>query len=607
MADVRMECWRKDIELSSVVVQCNSLVSVLEGCLGPYGKAVLLEKAGCVIITKDGMELLSHLEVCDPLVSVVVQGALDHTRVLGDGCKATLFLLHRLLSSLDTHVPQSSGTMQGIRRQKLIQIVQQIRCQVLGVVQRDVIKYGAQVYPLNSFEVFSHLLHTSAEDYFITKFSKLIARNLAKLFSSYISCVCSSSRELVKLIKDLAIKAHTAVVEIYHMPLMMSHVLHGFVVTRNFRYLHKGMKFNKVCCVWWSINLEEEEGLPRATIETSLREILVGGILIKRNLVERSLSHLSALGTELVFSSLHFPDWAVSLCAKYGMSLLDSVDRDEWNFLLERLGVLPIMEERDVHPDVQRSIDKIEPLNLGTCRFMQLSGLGVHQILLCGPTQAQCKQFSGCFLQFFRYLSSWVADCVDFCQSSDIYTCDGAAAAGCRDSFSPPFSPDELPQCELSPVLSEAQSSAPPSPTAVAMFFTIPHGGYVELLSKYLVSENISVDIKNTITKSVVLDVFNELPNLLYRKSQFSQKSYVEFQTKLFSNFTELRNNNQMMLSHMLKDNKFRGYQNPFLLFKLLNCVLHLAEYLLRIECIVPAKQRISQRARHCSSDSDSE
>ncbi|MPC28512.1 hypothetical protein E2C01_021720 [Portunus trituberculatus] len=285
----RMECWRKDIELSSVVVQCNSLVSVLEGCLGPYGKAVLLEKAGCVIITKDGMELLSHLEVCDPLVSVVVQGALDHTRVLGDGCKATLFLLHRLLSSLDTHVPQSSGTMQGIRRQKLIQIVQQIRCQVLGVVQRDVIKYGAQV---------------------------------------------------------------------------------------NFRYLHKGMKFNKVCCVWWSINLEEEEGLPRATIETSLREILVGGILIKRNLVERSLSHLSALGTELVFSSLHFPDWAVSLCAKYGMSLLDSVDRDEWNFLLERLGVLPIMEERDVHPDVQRSIDKIEPLNLGTCRFMQLSGLG---------------------------------------------------------------------------------------------------------------------------------------------------------------------------------------------------------------------------------------
>ena len=606
-----MECWRKDIDLSSVVVQCSSLVSVLEGCLGPGGRAVLLEKAGCVIITKDGTELLSHLEVCDPLVSVVVRGVLKHTSVLGDGCKVTLFLLHRLLTSLDTHVPEHSGSRQGIRRQRLLQIVQQIRSHVLGVVQRDVIKYGAQVYPLNSFEVVSHLLHTSAQDFFKTKFSKIIARNLAKLFSTYISCVCSSSRELVKLIRDLAIKTHTAVVEIYHMPLMMSYVLDGFVITRNFRYLHEGMKLNNVSLTWWSINLEEEEeeekgGLPKAIVETSLRETLVGGILMKRNSVERSLAHLASLGTELVFSSLYFPDWAVSLCVKYGVSLVDSVDEDERDFLTEILNVFPMMEERDVHPGSLRSIQRIQPLNLGTCRFIQLTGLGVHQMLLCGPTPAQCRQFSSSFVQFFKYLSSWVADCIDFSQSTDIQECD--VAAGCRDSFSPPFSPDELPRCDLSPVLSEAQLSVPSSPTTVAMFFTVPHGGYEELLAKYLVAENISVNIKNTITKAVVMDVLNELPSLLYRKSWFSQKSYIEFQTKLFNNFTELRNSNQkMMLSHMLKDNRFKGYQNPFLLFKLLHCALHFAEYLLRIECIVPAKQRISQLTTNSSSDSDSD
>ncbi|KAG0711112.1 Bardet-Biedl syndrome 10 [Chionoecetes opilio] len=603
-----MACWRQDTQLSRLAVQFGSVVAVLDGSLGPCGRAVLLEKGGCVTITKDGTQLLSQLEVCDPLVSMVVRGVLQHTRVLGDGCKVTLLMLRRLLTSLDAHVPENSGTMQGCRRRRLIQIVQQIRNHVLGVLQRDVIKYGAQVYPLSSFEVFSHLLHISAEDFFITKFSKLLARDLAKLFSTYISCVCSSSRELVKLIRDLAIKPHQAVVEIYHMPLMMSYVLQGFVITKNFRYLHKDMQLNKIRCAWWCIDLEEqeEEGAPRAILETSLREMLVGGILMKRNAIEHSLARLSSHGTQLVFSSLYFPDWAVSLCAKHGLSLVDAVDKDELHFLTARLGVLPILEGTDVHPGSLTSIDKIEALNLGTCRFLRLSGFAMHQIMLCGPTPSQCRQFSSSFLQLFRYLSSWVADCVDFCHSTDIQGC--GAAAGCTDIFSPPFTTDDLPQCDLSPVLSEPlpQSSGPSSPTTVAMFFTVPHGGYEELLAKYLVSENISVNIKNTITKAVVLDVFSELPSVLYRKSCFTRISFLEFQTKLFRNFTELRNNdNNMLLPHMLQDNRFRGHHNPFLLFKLLSCALHFAEYLLRIECIVPAKQRISQLTKTLDSDSD--
>lgn len=596
------------MDLTGLVVQCSSLVSVLEGSLGPNGKAVLMENAGCVVITKDGPQLLSHLELCDPLLSVVVRGVLDHTQVLGDGCKVTLFLLHRLLSSLDTHVSHSTTRTQGIRRQKLIQIVQQIRNQVLGVVQRDVIKYGAQVYPLNSFEVLSHVLHTAAEDFFITKFSKLIAKNLAKLFSTYVSCVCSSSKELVKLIKCLAIKAHTAVVEVYHMPLMMSYVLNGFVVSRDFRHLQRDMKLNNITFAWWSMSLEEEqeEGAPRPILETSLQEMLVGRILIKRNAVERTLASLSSLGTKLIFSSLYFPDWAVSLCTKYGLSLVDSVDGEERDYILERLGVCPIMEESDICPDSLSSLERIEPLHQGSCKFIHLSGLGVHQILLCGPTPGQCRQFSASFLQLFKFLSSWVADCVDFSQSTDVEARD--AAAGFRDSFSPPYSPEELPHCNLSPVLNETHSSGPSSPISPAVFFTVPQGGFEELLAKYLISENISVEIKNSVTKSVILDVFNEVPLLLYRKFKFSQKSYVEFQTKLFSCFTEVRKNNQkIILPHTIKEDIFKGYQNPFLVFKLLHCALHFAEYLLRIECIVPAKQRISQLTSNSNYDSDSD
>lgn len=604
-----MACLKKEIDLSTLVVQCSSLVSVLEGCLGPNGKAVLMENAGTVVITKDGPQLLSRLELCDPLLSVVVRGVLDHTKVLGDGCKVTLFLLCRLLSSLDAHVPHGTTGTRGIRRQRLIQIVQEIRSQVLGVVQRDVIKYGAHVYPLNSFEAFTQVLHVSAENFFITKFSKLIAKNLAKLFSTYVSCVSSSSRELVKLMKRLAIKAHIAVVEVYHMPLMMSCVLKGLVVTRDFRYLHRGMKLDNVTFAWWAMSLEEEqqeEGTLRPIIETNLQEVLIRSVMIKRNAVNRTLASLSSIGAKLIFSSLCFPDWAVSLCAKHGLSLVDAVDGEERDFIWERLGLCPIMAEGDVSLSTLSSLERIEPLHHGTSKFIQLSGLSVHQILLCGPTPAQCRQFSASFLQLFKYLSSWVADCVDFSQSTDIEECD--AAAGFKDSFSPPFSPDELPQCKLSPVLSEPHSSTPSSPTSPAVFFTVPHGGYEELLAKYLISENISLDIKNSVTKSVLLDIFNEVPYMLYKKCRFSRKSYIEFQTKLFNCFAEVRTtNSKIVLPQVIKNDIFRGYQNPFLLFKLLHCALHFAEYLLRIECIVPAKQRISKLTSSSNRDSDSD
>lgn len=874
--------------VSRVVVQCGAVAGVLEGCLGPHGRAVLLEKAGCIIITQDGSELLSTLEIGDPLLNNVVQAVVEQTQVLGDGCKVTILLLRHLLATLDACLPHSLA-MQVSRRQKLIQMTKFIQKNVLWRLQRDVINLGAQVYPLRSFEAVTHILHSTAEDLFRTKFSKFIAKNLAKLFSSYISSECSSSGELLKLLDHLAVHTHTAIIEVFHMPLVRSHVVSGFVITRKFRHLNKGMKFDNVPCILWSILLEhkrEHGSQVRDVIETRCGEMLVESIVSSRNCLERCLNLLVSLRTKLILSSICFPDWGAAMCVKYGISLIDGIDSEEWKLLDVRLKLQPVVREEDITPQAIGTLERIEPLHIGTCDYVKLTNHGGHQMILCGPTVTQCRQFSKAYVQLFKYLSAWVADCLDFYQNNsvpdpetdgsedeynahtrtkdsrcehkshpkfrdldfeyaqhsgfmngniDVYSSgenlmtdsyhedvpggygmrgpmdygsnnqmgevpslehtysrkfshtgsvmsptstertyvlsDGAGSGvqytssrkfsytgsttsqastghqpmlshgaraininGSRSSsqfsysVSAPNTPREhmldaryhnhnhnhngstrihtsteptntrdhnfngstkytnnvhynysgsvshLPtqytnkwfpdysdqtnkhynynthtgytsteytanqthlhnrysvysgpqdthhhhhDYQLYPGFSFTSSSSsscssygvpsePCDPRLGGVMYAVPHGGFVELLAKYLVTENISMDITEDTTRAIVLSLLNEVPWQLYRKVSYSQKSYLEFQTKLFGHFGELRTLGQKFIQpQVTQGSHFSGYQSPFMLFKILDRVLHFAEYILRIECIIPSKLRISKFIQSSKDDED--
>lgn len=615
----RMAHCKKEMGISNVVIQCGSLASILEGCLGPYGKAVLMERAGCVIITQDGMELLSTLDVCDPVLNMVVRGVVDQTKFLGDGCKISFLLLRRLLSSLDNYVSTSSCISQALRRKKMVQITQKLRKYVLGSIQKDVIKYGTQVYPLHSYEALGHILQSASEYFFQTKFSKLIARNLAQLLSTYLFYQCSSSEELLRLLNELTTNVHLAVVEIYSMPLLKSHVISGFVVTRTFKYLHQCMKFENVSLVLWSMDIEEEkeDGIPSPIIETSSDQVLLEGIFLKQKLLSLCFASLKSLGVQIIFSSIYFPDWAVLQCRRYGFSLVDMIDSEEWSFLIRKLKLAPVMNRCDIHAGSVRLLERIEPIVIGTSRFIRLQGFNVHQIMLCGPTSTQCKQFSTAFHKLFRYLNSWLVESVNFCQASERTRCEDIENMNAIDCdyrsplWTSPMTHDHvLAHQHFRDTIEENFCTnvdlafRPQSPALV--LYSVPHGGYVELLAKFLVMENVSGSIDNNINRLIITEVFDEIPWLLHKKRR-SKKRYLELQTTLFSHFRKLRTDNQKFaLPHVMEEHKFLGYQNPFILFKILDSVFLFAEFILRIECIVPAKSRISEFVRRCDrEDSD--
>lgn len=604
--------------ISNVVIQCGSLASVLEDCLGPHGKAVLMERAGCVVITQDGTELLSTLEVCDPVLNMVIRGVIDQTKFLGDGCKISFLLLRRLLSSLDSYVSSSSCISQAVRRKKMVQITQTLRKQVLSSIQKDVIKYGTQVYPLHSFEALGDILQSTSEFFFKTKFSKLIARNLAKLLSTYFYCQCSNSEELLKLLCELKTNVHLAVVEIYNLPLLKSQVISGFVVTRTFKYLNQSLKMENVSLILWSIDIEEEKenGISRPVVETSIDQGLLEGIFITEKLISSCFASLKSLDVQVIFSSVYFPDWAVSQCCRYGISLVDMIDNEEWSFLIKKLNLAPVMNRWDIHAESIRTVERIEPIVLGTSRFVRLHGFDVHQIMLCGPTSTQCKQFSNAFLKLFKYLNSWLVDCIEFCHTSGVTGCEDVEnyVTDCdyRSLWTSPMTLDHMLAHQhlrdttgMNSCTNVDLAFRPQGPALV--LYSVPHGGYVELLAKFLVMENISGSIDNNINRLIITEVLDEIPWLLHKKIRYSKKRYMEIQTTLFSHFRKLKTDHQKFpLPHIMEEYKFLGYQSPFILFKILDTVFHFAEYLLRIECIVPAKRRISDVVRRCETeDSD--
>ncbi|XP_047495802.1 uncharacterized protein LOC125043609 [Penaeus chinensis] len=628
----KMACRRKEMGISNLVVQCGSLASILENSLGVHGKAVLMEKSGNVIITQDGTELLNSLAINDPVLNIVTRGIVDQVRVFGDGCKTSFLLLRRLLDSLDGHVALSPGVPLSMRRQKMIQKIIHVRKNILPYIEDDVIKYGAHVLPLRSFEALGEILLNTSQSFFSTKFSKLISKTLAQLLLTYILSQCSSTGELIKLLDDLANNAHIAVVEVYKLPLLKSQVVPGFFITRDFKYLEKNMQLENVPFVLWSIALEEkkDEGQSKAIIETANDHVLMRSIFIQNRLVDSWLASLHGLGVKMIFSSVYFPDWAVSVCRKYRLSLIDMIDEKEWNFVMIKTGLTPIVIQNDINSGSIRIFEKVEPVAHGLSRFVNLHGLNMHQIVLCGPTITQCHQFSTAFLNLFKYLHCWMSDCLkqlspyieskqdnypfkyDFLCNRDLGYLTKSVSQVTAKSSSSHVMP--LHQCEtlfqvhrgesIQRNLSVELDLVIRPQGVIPVLFSVPHGSYMHLLARYLVENDVSVKIDDKIVKAILMEVLDEIPWLLHRKARLTRERYIQFQMRFNYNLKNVIEKGQVpAMSYMMDEFTFTGHQNPFMFFKILDSVLHFAEYILRIECIVPAHGRISSQEGNCESD----
>ncbi|KAK7071362.1 hypothetical protein SK128_001397, partial [Halocaridina rubra] len=614
---VKMALHQRDFSLKKHVIQCGGLASVMENSFGPHGKAVLMERSGCVTITQDGIELLSSLSVCDPILDMVSRGIVDQSKQYGDGSKRAVLLLSCILRSLDKHLSSYCQVPQSVR-QKMLQVLHDIKENIIPAILRLAFETGIQNYPLHNFEALGDILGKSAENFFVTKFSKLIATTLSKLFTSFIASQCNSSRDLVKLLDEISRNPVAAIVEVYNTPLLKSHVAQGFVITRNFKFLNETMSLDNVPFIFWSLVLEEnEEGYSKPVIETRDHDILMSSIMYYNNLLTRCLTMLKTYSTCIIFSSVYFPDWAVLLCKKNGFSVIDMIDVDEWNFLTSKFPVNPITIVNDVASESIGLIEKLELVTLGTSQYVRLQIPRVSQVVVCGPTTSQCKQFSAAVCKFFKYVNQWLVDCllVSNCQTAlernEFGSCTSEKftfpTVSHQDEFSNPQTniPSTLEKHNIDSLILTPSSDDP-----LPQFYSAPLGGYMALFCKYLIVNNVLGDVKKfcEITKSVTVEIFNEIPFLLFKKSRLPHERYVEYNVKFdyhIKNFFEKRD--EYLLTDLFSNLKFEGHENPFQLFKILDTVIIFSQSVLRIECIMPTGCRLSQALKLNQENSDSD
>ncbi|XP_068221123.1 T-complex protein 1 subunit zeta-like [Palaemon carinicauda] len=606
---------QKALNISNLVVQCGGLASIMENALGPHGRSVLMERSGSVIITQDGIELLSSLAIGDPLLTMVTKGILDQSKVRGDGSKRTLLLLRSLLRSLEYHVSLRNSVSQSVRRQRMLQIITFLKKYMLSVIQRQVFENGVQAYPLHNFEILGKILSYSAESFFSTKFSKLISKTLAGLFKLYLTCQCSSSDDVVRLLGDKMINPQTAIVEIYNAPLLKSSVTPGFVLTRDFKHLDQSMPFENLSCILWSIELEDvKEGPSNITVEVADSESMIDCVMMRNVFLTKCLSLLKSMRVCLIFSSVYFPDWAVLQCRKFGFSVIDMIDAEEWNFIVTKLRVSPVGCINDICPDCIRSISKIEPIILGNSHFIRLFLTNVHQIILYGPTVSQCKQFSSAFCKLFRYMHHWIMDGLvlfkllreEKCVNESLESGQGSSSAtiGGDPYYLTTVNSDTI--GGNGGGISSYLSTSDPLP----LFYSVPPGAYVALLAKFLVLED-HVSYRDGVREvglSVLLELLNEIPYLLYKKSRLPQERYIIYNTTFNSHSRKLLNSSDSYsINDLLTDLKFEGYESPFVFFKILDSVFTFAHFVLKIEHIVPSKSKLPKTINCHEETSDDE
>ncbi|CAL4197849.1 unnamed protein product [Meganyctiphanes norvegica] len=565
-----------------------------------------MERSGKVIITRDGKEILSTLEICDPIVKITIDALFAQRSTIGDGTKVSFILLRKLLESLDFHIPVSS--CETSRRQQIIKVLHEIQGNVLPTLMKKCMQYGTVKQSFYEIGNLKNILTEGCEGFFTCKFPKLISKSLSKLVINFLFYSCISGNDFLKRILNLY-DSQISIFEVYKISLLKSSISEGYILTRDFKYFNINMNTDDVKTVFWTLDIEHKNGNGDSFYKLELcEEMILKSVSYKQNCFQKYASYLKSNGITCILSSVYFPDWAVSECRSQGISLVDMIDKVEWDFLVTHFKCSSIHSYLDLLDETTYiMIERVAPIVLGTGRFAKLSGIGCHQIVLCGSTVTQCKQFSAACHNALKYIKNWVEDSISFSDWKD----------NC-----------ENPNKNSLYYLIGKKSVNLDFHEVNSGLYYVPSGGYLELLLLYLI-DNCEIVPKVSVIGSVLKTIFLEVPSILHRKAcRKSHSNFLNYLTEVNNSFAkmmqygciELNNHREKskksalsakeneknceesefelttdILHTYFKKQKFKCYQNPITTFHILLSVIQTSLLILNIECIFSTNKRISR------------
>ena len=539
-----------------LVKSCSVVSSLLAASLGPNGSSVLMESAGKVIITRDGTDIMSLLQIDEPVMNLVIKQVIKTCKANGDGAKSCVILLAAVLRSMDNYFDQRTlgrnvYAVDAVSRAHMVRCIDNIKSKLLPEVQQRLLERNAFIISIKDPN-FSRTLEILIYSFMLSKTSSLIARSLTNILCQYICKSVKSSVEIPDLVSFLRYNYEDVVFQVYKTPLAKSEVSLGLILTRDVKHLVSAQVSNECKIVLWSIALSESteniHELP--LLHTNNEHQFMQSLLYKNILLDECLKLLSIQGIDVILSSVYFPEWAVATCKSFSVTLVDSIPEDEFQLICSKCAVLPVTCKQELTPSCPYFTTKLHQIVIGTGKYAKLD-IDHKQLIICGVTPTQCDQVSKIVLKTVAYLDNWFQDCL----AHEKYKRGGKISD---------IGQEKIPDRNL--------------------FYTYS-SGYPEIMSSVILNDLSILSNWDDIEKKILTELFLEIPRILHRKAD----------SRIFPKFANQVANvrDALLLGKEMQSSKSH-IQSIFEHFNCISVALEGAKTLIKIESIVSSNKRLA-------------
>ncbi|XP_039617827.1 Bardet-Biedl syndrome 10 protein [Polypterus senegalus] len=379
------------VDISILVQVAETLESIVSRCFGPHGGLVLFTKAtGELLITRDGQKILSSLLLEQPIARVIVDSAVAHCHVTGDGAKSFILLLAALLRELHVLVmretTRSTGPhgLHGLQLKVLSDHLLAFQTQVLDHIVRCHLRQCASSLFLSDRDW--KVTHSNAklllEPYFYGKVGENHCPSLSTLACDYyLKCTGGDhSSGAVGFICDHFEELHTKVVGI---PSSSSRILEGLVLHRDFTEYWPTEEELKILVV--------TEPLQPPLVDASAMLYLQSDQQLQSSCawihqrVQEILSRFSVSGVRLILSSVKQTDLVLYHAKLNRISVVECMDPEELSLFCSISGASPVSPWDILHG---------QPTHLAQAQFCKSILLGAHRYAHVGITsKSLCPQY----------------------------------------------------------------------------------------------------------------------------------------------------------------------------------------------------------------------
>lgn len=384
------------IDLHDIQMITSTLVSVLKKSLGPKGQTTLcMSSTGECSMTKDGLDTLLSLHLSHPLAICVQQAARKLIHVHGDGCKTLVLYVNALINALQTLGPNQSfpEEIDSSRNNQMAKALQKFVTYDLPIAlsQLDRIVNNHMQDVLNYVD-HSEILMNIMSTFLSGCIPKPAVRPMATLIVRFLnySNETLDSLDYKEAIKQLPYVVFIVVNKLYS----SSYIEDGLCLQHPLIYKQKRVVNTNMIAMLCPM----DGVIPDRAEDLCLLQNVERILQHRYSFIEQFLMVIHKKGVSLIVCSSKVPPYALQLCQKFDIAVIDCVEESDIHNLCHVAGKSPLLSHCEVITEsCLVKVDSCSQFTEGQLSYSKIVfGGEIHwtprSIFLCVPSHNLGKQ-----------------------------------------------------------------------------------------------------------------------------------------------------------------------------------------------------------------------